>query len=233
MLLELLSQSNYQSYNVKLAHILGLESAIYFNALLEINEKACRKGKVYEESFFLVDREYIKKRTTLNENKQLSIEKALVDCDLLELNNSKEYVKVCVDTLVSLLDDKNENVQKDLSKINKSAKASSKGEYMLNAVKRHINSGLPDELQLAYSEWLDVVYSKFGFVSKQMIIDAQSQVDMASNRDLDVALAIIHIASANGWKSMCYAVDRYRQQHTSINKVVENKNVAVSTEVAY
>ena len=44
MLVELLSQSNYQSFNIKLAQLLGLESAIYLSALIDINEKANGKN---------------------------------------------------------------------------------------------------------------------------------------------------------------------------------------------
>ena len=40
MLVELLSQSNYQSFNIKLAHLLGLETSIYLSALIDI-----KKGK--------------------------------------------------------------------------------------------------------------------------------------------------------------------------------------------
>jgi hypothetical protein len=38
MLIELLSMSNYGNYNIKVAHILGLEAAIYLNELLNIKD---------------------------------------------------------------------------------------------------------------------------------------------------------------------------------------------------
>ena len=64
MLINLISLSNYQSYNVILARTLGLYEAVYLNALIEINEKAIRKNKLQNEHF-LVDRKYIQSRTTL------------------------------------------------------------------------------------------------------------------------------------------------------------------------
>ena len=54
MLINLVSLSNYQSYNVVIAKTFGLYTAVYLNALIEINEKAIRKNKL-EKDHFLVD----------------------------------------------------------------------------------------------------------------------------------------------------------------------------------
>ena len=72
MLIELLSMSNYVHFNVKLAEILGLHTAIYLGQITDINEKAIRKNKV-DENFFTIDREYITKRTTIPEKEQNQI----------------------------------------------------------------------------------------------------------------------------------------------------------------
>ena len=56
MLIELLSTSNYVSYNTKLAQLLGLHASIYLSELMSINDKAIRKDKTSESSFVL-DRE--------------------------------------------------------------------------------------------------------------------------------------------------------------------------------
>ena len=63
MLIELLSSSNYVNFNIKVAQILGLKSAIYLSQLMDINEKAIRKNKI-EDNFFTIDRKYIESRTT-------------------------------------------------------------------------------------------------------------------------------------------------------------------------
>ena len=65
MLIELLSQSNYISVNIKLAKIFGVEGAIYISEILNIYDKAVRKNKV-EDKFFTLDREYFEERTTFD-----------------------------------------------------------------------------------------------------------------------------------------------------------------------
>ena len=46
MLLDLLSSSNQLSFNIKVAQLVGLHSAVYLSELMAINEKAIRKNKI-------------------------------------------------------------------------------------------------------------------------------------------------------------------------------------------
>lgn len=230
MLVELLSQSNYQSFNIKLAHLLGLETSIYLNVLIDINEKAYRKNKVIDDGFFTVDRNYIQERTTLTKAKQVKIESELNRVGLVELSN--DHIKICLDILTSLVLEENESIKKDLSNFRKAASSKSKGDYILENVKRNIDTSFPMELQKAYADWLDSVYSKLNFINKQTLFNAQKEVDEASNRNLDVALSIINIATANGWKDMRWAVKVYKERQPN-SGVKETKNVEVDWSTSY
>ena len=65
MLIQLLSQSNYGSFNITVAHMLNLETAVYLSELMNINEKALRKNKL-DDNQFILDRKYITERTTIS-----------------------------------------------------------------------------------------------------------------------------------------------------------------------
>ena len=80
MLINFLSTDNYNSFNIELAHLIGLQEAIYLNELININQKAVRKNKI-EDNYFLVDRKYIESRTTLNIDEQREIDQALQTCN--------------------------------------------------------------------------------------------------------------------------------------------------------
>ena len=97
MLIELISQSNYQSYNVIIARTFGLETAVYLNALVEINEKAIRKNKLFEDHFN-INRKYITDRTTLTISQQKSIEDTLESVDIIHKNGT-DCIRVDIDTL--------------------------------------------------------------------------------------------------------------------------------------
>lgn len=231
MLINLISQSNYQSYNVFIAKTLGLNTAVYLNALIEINEKAMRKEKLVDEHF-TIDRKYITDRTTLTVTQQKNIEKTLETIQVIHKNND-DCIKVNIDVLAGIMMGKEESVVKDLSflKQAKQSNADVKKQSILKSVKMNINQAYPDDMKQAYSEWLDVVQNKFGFVSKQMILTAQSVVDHEANHDVDKAIDIIHIASANGWKDMNYAVKVYNERNkTRLSQVMKN-NINVSGEL--
>lgn len=229
MLIDLISRSNYQSYNVIIAKTIGLKAAVYLNALVEINEKAIRKNKLVD-GHFLISRDYIKDRTTLSISQQKNIEDTLEKIHIIH-KKGEDYIQVNIDILTSLMAAENEGVLKDLSglKENISPKAQ-KSMSILKAVKSNINKNYPNDMRIAYEEWLDVIMNKFGFVSKQMLLQAQSCVDKESNHDADKAIDIIHIASANGWKDMSYAVKRYKENNDGLVKVRQNK-IEVSGEV--
>lgn len=46
---------------------MGLHTAIYVNELINISAKALKKNKLIADKFFLLDRKYITRRTTLDD----------------------------------------------------------------------------------------------------------------------------------------------------------------------
>lgn len=227
MLINLISLSNYQSYNVILAQALGLNTAVYLNALIEINEKAIRKNKL-ENDHFLIDRKYITERTTLGKSQQRNIEKTLEAAHIIHKKDD-DYIKVNIDILSGIMMGENETIVNDLSFLKTNDKQK-RTESILIAVKRHINGNYPQDMKDAYSEWLDVIQNKFGFVSKQMILDAQRVVDKEADHNVDVAIDIINIASANGWKDMRYAVQTYNKQRQVKPVEVKQNRIDVDRE---
>jgi hypothetical protein len=72
------------------AEILGLHPAIYLSELMNINDKAIRKDKVNDSSFIL-DRDYVSKRTTLSVDEQLDVESNLIKLGIVDKpNDDKE-----------------------------------------------------------------------------------------------------------------------------------------------
>ena len=63
-----------------------------------------------------------------------------------------------------------------------------------------------------------------------MILSAQKIVDAEANHDVDKAIEIIHIASANGWKDMSYAVSTFNKKNTNNFVKVKQNNINVSDE---
>lgn len=230
MLIELLSTSNYVSYNIKLAELLGLHAAIYISELMNINDKAIRKNKL-NDNYFKLTREYITKRTTLDEKEQLEIEQNLLKLGILEKGENDDDLSLNITTLTTLMMSTDEqlldNVKK-LTKLKTKTPKATKGEKIKEELKTNVVTS-NQELREAYYDWIDAVYAKQGWLSKKAVVCAQSQVDEFSKRNLDVALKLIEIASINGYRDMEWAINKYNSQFNVSYKLTSAPTTPTTT----
>lgn len=211
MVLDLLSTDMYLQFNIKLAHRIGLHSAIYLGELLNINKKAIQKGKLVEDNYFKVDRTYIEQRTTLQKQEQRDLDKSLEELNIIHIGSNKEILNVDTDALTGLLlDDNSALVDKIIQPVKK--KRLSKQEAISNALKNNIMTE-NTELKKAYEEWIDVVCAKQGWMSAASVREGQNEIDKYTNRDLDLALKIINIASMNGYRDMTWAINAFEKDY--------------------
>ena len=87
------------------------------------------------------------------------------------------------------------------------------------------------ELIEAYSDWIDAVYAKQGWMSKKAVTLGQSVVDNFSKRDLDVALAVISIAAMHGYVDMQWAINKYLEQYKVKREMNYTSNPVITTPV--
>lgn len=210
MLIELLSSSNYVNFNVKLAQILGLKPAIYLSQIMDINEKAIRKNKV-DNNYFTIDRKYVESRTTLTKDEQIAIEKDLLNIGILEKNaDKKNTICLNITMLTSILMTPDEDLLKDISSLSKGKKKKTKSEIIEQNLKDNILT-TNVELRDAYYEWIESVLTKKGMMTKAAVIHAQPTLDTFCNRNLDVALKVLEIASIHGYEDINWAINTYNK----------------------
>jgi len=234
MLIDLLSTNNYVSYNIKVAQVLGLHPAIYLSEMMNINDKAIRKNKT-DGQYFTVDREYFKARTMLDEAEQLQIEDSLLKVGILEkTDDNPNSLFLNVNMLTSILMSPDEQLIQDVSKIiakkNNPSKKRTKAEVIREGLKQNITAE-NDELRAAYYDWIDSAYAKNGWLSKTAIIEGQKTIDNYCNRNLDMALYIIKVASINGYRDMQWAVNKFEADNKVHYKVNAPKTAPVKEAV--
>ena len=232
MLIDLLSTANYNMYNVSVANKIGLHASIYLSEIMNINDKAIRKNKV-EDNYFTIDREYVEKRTTLKKEEQIDIDKLLLELNILEKSNSNDCkVRLNVSVLASLLMSDDEELLKDVNKIlkkNKSSKTNklTKAESIAKNLKLNIVTE-NIELRNAYFAWIDSVIAKDGWMVKTAVMSAQNAIDTFSQRNLDVALKVLEIATINGYRDMSWAINKYKSDNRNIKQNFVNPTVPVN-----
>lgn len=239
MLIELLSTSNYVSYNIKLAELLGLHAAIYISELMNINDKAIKKNKLEQEYFKLV-RSYITSRTTIEESEQLEIEENLLKLGILERGESDDLLSLNITTLTTLMMTTDEEL---IDKIKKGKKRKSRSvgkSTKADKIKENLKANLRvqnAELRQAYEGWIDAIYDKQGWMSVKCVTVAEDTVDEFSGRNLDIALKLLEIASIHGYRDIQWAINMYNKQYSvsykpspTVKKVVTT-NAQLSSEV--
>lgn len=219
MLIELLSPGNYISFNIKLANVIGLHSAIYLSELLNINEKAIRKNKITKDAFIL-DREYIRNRTTLSIEEQFVIEKTLFKIGILKQCESSNSIQLDITALTSIMMSADEDLLRDITKIVDLKKNSkqSKAEKINLELKTNIITTNP-KLRAAYYEWIDAVQSKDGFLHKKAVTSAQSLLEETCKNNTEEAIKILEIATINGYRDMAWAVNNYKKNYRPVYTV--------------
>lgn len=215
MLFDLLSTDMYVSYNCLLAHTLGLNAAIYISELVNINRKAIRKN-LLSNGFFKIDRSYIEQRTTLKKEEQESLDKSLEEINILSIGDSKDFLKVNMDSLTGLMLEKNKKIVEETSKIVKRGRPSKK-DAILKALKAYITTP-NNELKEIYYNWIDAVMEKQGWMSKDSVIEGQNVVNNFCGESLESKIKLVKIASIGGLRDMNWAINEYKKnQSSSIN----------------
>ena len=182
---------------------------------MNVNDKAIRKDKISESSFSL-DRDYITKRTTISVDEQLEIDKNLIKLGIVEKPNEDVNCLVLnINILTALLMSSDEELLENVEHLSKLKTKKSKT-TKADAIRQNLKTNIVTtnvELIEAYSDWIDAVYAKQGWMSKKAVTIGQGVVDNFSNRDLDVALTVISIAAMHGYVDMQWAINKYVEQH--------------------
>lgn len=241
MLTELFSTNNYVSFNIKVAEVLGLHTAIYVSELININNKALHKNKINEAGYFKVDRKYITSRTTLQSDEQKQIEDKLVEIQILQIDpNDRDAFKIDINNLANIAISDDVKFLKDVSKITanvKQPKKTKRQSYIevLKDCAAHENA----ELNQAYMDWVDGVYANpKGFLSPKSVKVFKETVDNFAQGNLDLALKIIDIATVNGYRDATWAINVFNRDFAAefnrkyrMNPPVAQKKQKLSDEV--
>lgn len=231
MLIDLISQTNYNSYNVALARIIGLHPAIYVNTLLNINSKAIVKQKITDDQYFSIDRNYVQSITTFDIEEQKSIEKMLIKLKILKKYQDSDIDNALfldISVLTSILMSDNETLLTDIEKISKPKKKRTKTDIIKDELKSYVTA-TNQELREAYFDWIDAVVAKQGWMSKRSVVCGQQTVDEFSQRNLDVALKLIEIASIGGYRDMSWAVNAYKTNYNVQYRIPSSKSTPKAT----
>lgn len=207
------------TFNLKIAQVFGLDVAVYWSALTTEMEKAKDNKKVDKESYFPLDRDAIKKLTTLKKSEQIICEEILRKANVIEYHGSledHEDIRVDLQTMMGYIVQDDPKVLKQLIKeVVENTKESRKNGARLG-FKDYVVT-LVDDFKLAdlLRDWVDSVYEscKYGNFLNKPIIDTFVKSIQDYSKDIEVQKAIVKIALISAVKDAWWAIESYQKQH--------------------
>lgn len=224
MLIDLINSSNYIMINRDAIRIFGLNTAVYCSELLNIYKKAFTKKKLYNDTYFKIDRDYIKKQTSIEIEDQLKCDANLVKVNIIKvLEEDRDVIEFNVEVYASLL--ASEDI-KLLDKVSAKVKVTNpKG--VKQAQRDRIITQLKDSIEcktydvlVALRGWIDAVMADPNkYLSKPQVAAFKDRLDDYCNGDLQKALDIIRLATVHTYVDCQWAINLYERGNKPVNIV--------------
>lgn len=245
MFIDMLGTNNMVCFNRIIAGKLGLHPAIYLNELLRKCSSSIQAKKLIEDKYFILDRGDIFSRTTLTEQEQLSIDLLLIDLKIIEKRKSQidglsDEIFLDLDALVALFTDKTIiKTTKVLSETKtKQRGAISQREQHKQELKKNTTTLIKEkykekEVVQAYLSWIDGVYlNPKGFLSMKAINLFQETLSNYVKNDLKLLLAILDVATANGYRDATWAINAFEENYRKFYNEEQNQDKSRITDKA-
>ena len=193
--------------NKRLVKIAGFEVAAYWAELQSILKQVVKKHAADEHGFFILDRDYVERETTLTINKQLKCDEKLISLGvMLKDNTNPNRLAIAVNGMVAVITDEDTTKLKKTSAVKKDEKAAKIAGIKANMKKALLETDT--ELRAAYERWIDGMVDAANCRFTKAVVQLFEQTVTSYTPDKAKRLRIIEIATANSYKDATWAISR-------------------------
>ena len=193
--------------NKRLVKIAGFEVAAYWAELQSVLKQVVKKQTMDEQGFFLLDRSYVERETTLTVSKQLKCEEKLIELGaLLRDTENPNRIAIGVNAMVAVI------TGEDTTKLKKSGRSSAdekaaKIAGMKATMKKAIVETDP-EVRAAYDRWVDGMIDAANCRFTKAVVQIFEKTITEYTTNKAIRLKIIEIATTNSYKDATWAINR-------------------------
>lgn len=193
--------------NKRLVKIAGFEVAAYWAELQSVLKQVVKKQTMDEQGFFLLDRSYVERETTLTISKQLKCEEKLIELGaLLRDTENPNRIAIGVNAMVAVI------TGEDTTKLKKSGRSSAdekaaKIAGMKATMKKAIVETDP-ETRAAYERWIDGMIDAANCRFTKAVVQIFEKTITEYTTNKAIRLKIIEIATTNSYKDATWAINR-------------------------
>lgn len=215
--------------NKRLVKLAGFEVAAYWAELQSVLKQVVKKQTMDEQGFFLLDRSYIERETTLTVNKQLKCEEELIELGaLLRDAENPNRIAIGVNAMVAVI------TGEDTTKLKKSRKSSADEKAAkIEGIKTTMKKALVEtdpEVRAAYERWIDGMIDAASCRFTKAVVQVFEKTITEYTTNKAIRLKIIEIATTNSYKDATWAINkldsRFKNPGTFIG-VPQKQNVGI------
>ena len=193
--------------NKRLVKIAGFEVAAYWAELQSILKQVVKKHAADEHGFFILDRDYVERETTLTVTKQLKCDEKLISLGvMLKDNTNPNRIAIAVNGMVAVISDEDTTKLKKTSAVKKDEKAA-KIAGIKATMKKAILETDP-ELRAAYERWIEGMIDAQNCRFTKSLVQLFEETISKYTEDKNTRLKIIEIATVNSYKDATWASNR-------------------------
>ena len=193
--------------NKRLVKIAGFEVAAYWAELQSILKQVVKKGTADEHGFFILDREYVERETTLTATKQLKCDEKLMSLGvMLKDNTDLNRIAIAVNGMVEVITDEDTTKLKKTGRTAADAKAAKIAGIKAN-MKKAIFTVDP-ELRLAYERWVEGMVDAQNCKFTKAVVQLFEKTVTGYTTDKNLQLKIIEIATVNSYRDATWAINK-------------------------
>jgi hypothetical protein len=193
--------------NKKLVKLAGFEVAAYWAELQSILKQVVKKQTMDELGFFILDRDFVERETTLSISKQLKCDEKLLSLGVMMKDpENPNRIAIAVNGMVAVITDEDTNKLKKSGKTSADAKAA-KIAGIKSTMKKAILTTDPD-LVFAYGQWIDGMIDAQNCKFTKAVVQLFEKTVSQYTTDKQTQLKIIEIATINSYKDATWAINR-------------------------
>lgn len=234
--LDIAAGDSYGRFSIKFASLVGLNTAVYWSALMNVLERVREKKTYDEQGFFTLNRSYIESKTTLTKDQQLECDQIMMQLGILDVSpDNTNKLRCDIKKFFSLVAEEDVTIINEIEKISKRATKEGKAEGKRLGIIHRLQDGIIEtdaELLEAYKAWVEVCYDK-GLVRKPQV-DIFIETIRKYSSDRNTQLGIVRLATTLVYREAAWAISVWEKDHKPGTRLTEQKiATAVRTDVSF
>lgn len=220
--------------NKRLVKLAGFEVAAYWAELQSILKQVVKKQTADEHGFFMLDREYLEKETTLSLTKQLKCDEKLLTMGVIIKDpNNPNRLAISVANMIEIITDEDTKKLKKSTAVKKDERAAKIAGIKINMKRAILETD--SELRAAYERWIDGMVDAANCRFTKAVVQLFEKTISDYTTDKNTRLKIIEIATVNSYRDATWAINKlsgFRPPMTT--KLPEQKIcTGVSTDISF